>query len=83
MSMLSGVVVVVVAGIAGAILLGIGVGIDATGLVILASIVLVGALAIWTALKARARAVSPGVCPECGGLISPNAPHCKHCGATF
>lgn len=75
--------VVVVAGIAGAILLGIGVGIDATGLVILASIVLVGALAIWTALKVKARAVSPGGCPECGGLISPNAPHCKHCGATF
>ena len=51
--------------------------------VILGFIVLFGALAIAVADKARSGAVQPASCPECGGLISPNAPHCKHCGEVF
>jgi hypothetical protein len=29
----------------------------------------------------RSRAVEPAVCPNCGGVVSPNAPYCKHCKA--
>lgn len=81
--MLTGTTFIVAAGLLAAILLAIGVGIDAIGLVILASLVFVGAAAVWIALKTKERRVSPATCPECGGLISPHAPHCKHCGATF
>lgn len=78
--MLSGTWAIVLAGIAAAVLLAIGVGIDATGMVILSAIVLVGLLAIAAARKIRARSIGPKRCPGCGGLVSPNAPHCKHCG---
>lgn len=81
--MLTGTTSIVGAGLLAAILLAIGVGIDAIGLVILASLVFVGAAAVWIALKTKERRVSPATCPVCGGLISPHAPHCKHCGATF
>ena len=70
-------------GIAGAVLLGLGLGFDSTSLVILGFIVLFGGLAIAIADKANRGAVHPATCPSCGGLISPNAPHCKHCGETF
>ncbi len=29
----------------------------------------------------RSNHVAPGTCPECGGVVSPNAPYCKHCKA--
>ena len=70
-------------GILGAILLGLGLGFDSGSLVILGFIVLFGALAIAVADKAKSGAIEPATCPSCEGLISPNAPHCKHCGATF
>jgi hypothetical protein len=73
----------VASGIVGAILLGLGLGFDSTALIILGFIVIFGALAVAIADKARSGAVSPSTCPMCGGLISPNAPHCKHCGHTF
>jgi hypothetical protein len=75
--------ILVVLGIVGAILLGLGLGFDSTSLIILGFIVMFGALAIAIADKARSGAVQPAQCPSCGGLVSPNAPHCKHCGATF
>ncbi|HYI44208.1 MAG TPA: hypothetical protein VE174_01930 [Actinomycetota bacterium] len=28
----------------------------------------------------QARHAQPATCAECGGVISPNAPTCKHCG---
>lgn len=28
----------------------------------------------------QARHARPATCAECGGVISPNAPVCKHCG---
>jgi hypothetical protein len=70
-------------GILGAILLGLGLGFDSGSLIILGFIVLFGALAVAVADKAKAGAVQPATCPSCGGLVSPNAPHCKHCGSTF
>lgn len=29
----------------------------------------------------RSRVVEPATCPSCGGVVSPNAPYCKHCKA--
>jgi hypothetical protein len=70
-------------GVAGAVLLGLGLGFDSTSLVILGFIVMFGGLAIAIADKANRGSVQPATCPSCGGLISPNSPHCKHCGETF
>jgi hypothetical protein len=75
--------ILVVLGIVGSVLLGLGLGFDSTSLVILGFIVIFGALAIAITDKAKTGAVQPASCPSCGGLISPNAPHCKHCGSTF
>ena len=81
--MTSVVRIIVGVGILGAVLLGFGLGFDSGALLILGFIVLFGALAIAVADKARSGAVQPASCPACGGLISPNAPHCKHCGEVF
>ncbi|MDQ4095368.1 MAG: hypothetical protein M3174_04080 [Actinomycetota bacterium] len=78
--MTSAVTVLVVLGVAVALALGLAAGFDSTAVIIFAFVVLFGALAIAAARKARSGAVSPGRCPECGGLVSPNAPYCKHCG---
>jgi hypothetical protein len=74
-------VAIVVAGLVVAAALAIAVGLDATGTIILALILATGALALVVVRKARDGIVSPSQCPECGGLVSPNAPYCKHCGA--
>lgn len=29
----------------------------------------------------RSNSVAPAMCSNCGGVISPNAPYCKHCKA--
>jgi hypothetical protein len=60
--------------------LGIAVGFDSTAVIILVFVIAFGLLSILAARKARSGAVSPGTCPECGGVVSPNAPYCKHCG---
>jgi hypothetical protein len=57
----------------------VAAGLDATGVGILVAIIIVGAAAI--AGTRKMGRVEPGRCEECGGLISPNAPYCKHCGA--
>ncbi|MBW3594814.1 MAG: hypothetical protein KY391_04480, partial [Actinobacteria bacterium] len=54
---------------------------DAAGGVILVLVFGVGALTIAVARKSGSGAVTPAECPACNGLISPNAPYCKHCGA--
>ena len=72
---------VVIAGIALAFLLGLERGFDVTGLVIFSLIVGVGALALAVVRKSGGGTVGPATCGECGGLISPNAPYCKHCAA--
>ena len=69
----AGIIFVLIAAI------GTGSGTDATGLVILSLVVGVGLLGI--ALLSRTGRVQPATCSECNGLISPNAPYCKHCGA--
>lgn len=64
-----------------ALLLGISQGFDATSITIFVAIALVGALAIAAADRSNRGLAGPASCEECGGIISPNAPFCKHCGA--
>lgn len=74
-------VAVVALGLALSVTLGVARGFDAVALTILALMTLVGAVAIAVARRSGRRTVSPATCAECGGVISPNAPYCKHCGA--
>jgi hypothetical protein len=74
-------VAIIVAGITVALVLGIVSGFDAVGVVIFSLIVLVGALGVAAVTRFRSGEVVPAECRECGGVISPNAPYCKHCGA--
>ena len=78
--MTGSVIVLVVAGVGAALLLGIGAGFDTGALLLFAAIVAFGVLAIAVARKSRAGVVGPARCPDCDGLLSPNAPYCKHCG---
>jgi hypothetical protein len=77
-----GVTGVVILGVVGALVLGVAAGLDGALVTILVFIALSGALAIAVARKARTGLVAPARCASCGGLISPNAPYCKHCGAS-
>lgn len=78
--MTAGVAVFVGLGVLAAVLLGLGVGFDRGAYVILSAIIAFGLLTIAVARKAQTGAVRPDKCPHCGGVISPNAPYCKHCG---
>ena len=78
--MKSAAVAIVLLGIALVTGLALATGLDTTGMVILVSILGMGALAIAVARKSTTGAVRPTECPSCGGLVSPNAPYCKHCG---
>lgn len=73
----------IVVGIVLAFLAGLARGFDVTGVVILAGIVAVGALGIAVMNRSGMGTVGPVTCDECGGLISPNAPYCKHCAASL
>lgn len=75
------VVVVVVAGMGVALATAVGRGFDAAAATILAVAAALGALGIAVARKAGGGRVGPARCASCGGLVSPNAPYCKHCGA--
>lgn len=72
--------VIVGAGVLLALVLGSSRGFDATSVTILVGIVLVGALAIAAAGRSARGATGPATCAGCGGVISPHAPFCKHCG---
>ena len=72
---------IVVLGIALSMALGIARGFDTTAVTILVLIAIVGALAIAVAGRSEKRSVGPATCADCGGVMSPNAPYCKHCGA--
>ena len=71
------------------VLLGIGLvtglavagGLDMTGAIILVLVFAMGALSIAVARRSTTGVVQPAECPSCRGVVSPNAPYCKHCGA--
>lgn len=67
--------------IAVAAVLAVAGGLDLLGLLLLVLIVAVGALGVAVARRGEKGRVSPAVCESCGGLLSPHAPFCKHCGA--
>jgi hypothetical protein len=72
--------IILIAGIVFALGLGIVLGLDAYGFLVLALVLSCGWLGF--ALLARSGEIIPAKCAACGGLISPNAPYCKHCGAS-
>ena len=74
------VTTLVVAGLAVALVVGFVRGFDTTGVVLFGLLTLSGALAIGVTRRSEGGGVSPARCGKCGGLISPNAPYCKHCG---
>ena len=74
------VTALVVLGLVLTLALGLAAGFDATSLVLFALLVAFGALSIFAARRVRSGAVQPARCTSCGGLVSPQAPYCKHCG---
>jgi hypothetical protein len=74
-------IAIVIAGLGVAAALAITFGLDPTGIIILALVLATGLVAIAVARKSKEGVVGPAQCTECGGLLSPNAPYCKHCGA--
>ena len=74
-------IAIVAAGTVMALALGIGQGFDPTSVTILVLILVVGGIAIAVADRSERGAVGPAHCEACGGVLSPNAPFCKHCGA--
>jgi hypothetical protein len=79
--MSAAVTVLVLVAIAFVVSVGIVAGLDAYAMVILGLIVAFGTLALAIARRSRSSAIGPALCPGCEGVVSPNAPYCKHCGA--
>lgn len=71
--------VLVVVGIVACAGAALAAGLDLTGALIFAGIVTVGVVAVASTRKTDR--IRPARCEECGGVISPHAPYCKHCGA--
>ena len=76
-------IAIVLLGFALTAALAVAGGLDGPGLVILTLVVAVGGLGIAVARRSGTDVVQPAECPDCGGLVSPNAPVCKHCGAAL
>ena len=74
-------IALVVVGIALVVSVAFVSGADAATVFYLVPILLLGLVAVGVAVKTRAGRVAPAQCHECGGLVSPNAPYCTHCGA--
>lgn len=74
------VIGVVVTGLVMAVALGLEYGFDTAAVSMLFALVVLGALAIAVARGKERGLTAPARCGSCGGLLSPNAPYCKHCG---
>lgn len=74
-------IAVVVTGIALVVSVAFAAGRDAALVLYVAPVVLLGVIVIAAAVKMYKGRVGPSECERCGGLLSPNAPYCKHCGA--
>lgn len=64
-----------------ALALGLRQGFDASSAAILVFSAVVGAVAVAAVRRSEGGAVGPARCSSCEGVVSPNAPYCKHCGA--
>lgn len=54
---------------------------DVTGVVLLALLLLTGALLLAALQRVGTGDIRPRSCPQCSDLNSRQAPYCKHCGA--
>ncbi len=79
--MSAAVTVLVLVAIAFVVSVGLAAGLDVYAAAILGLILVFGALALAIARRTRSGAIVPASCTECGGVVSRNAPYCKHCGA--
>ncbi|MGH2776409.1 MAG: hypothetical protein ACRDJT_13385 [Actinomycetota bacterium] len=79
--MSAAVTVLVLVAIAFVVSVGLTAGLDVYAALILGLILGFGALALAIARRSRSGAIGPGRCHECDGVLSSNAPYCKHCGA--
>lgn len=59
---------------------GFSYGFDDVAIGLFFGLVLIGSLAIAVARGQDKGIARPAQCGSCGGLLSPNAPYCKHCG---
>ena len=73
--------IIVFAGFLAVAALALAAGIDATGILIVAFVLAAGGIALAVVKKTESGVIWPARCPHCGGVISPNAPYCKHCAA--
>lgn len=71
---------IVGAGLLLALALGLRQGFDRASITILVLIAVTGAVALAAVERSQRGAVGPARCASCDGVISPNAPYCKHCG---
>ena len=60
---------------------GIKWGFDPTTVVLLVLALGVALVGIAVARRFSSGAVEPAQCSDCGRLIAPSSPYCKHCGA--
>ena len=70
----------VISTLAFAALTGSSYGWDAIAIELFFGLAVIGALAIAVARGKDKGMTAPARCASCGGLMSPNAPYCKHCG---
>jgi pheromone shutdown protein TraB len=75
------VTVLVLLAIAFVVSVGLAAGLDVFAAALLGFILLTGVLALAAVRRMGSKRVGPVPCPHCSGVVSLNAPYCKHCGA--
>ena len=70
-----------VVGIAAIVAGGARWGFDATTVILLALALGIAAMGVAVARRFSSGAVGPAECSQCGGVVAPSSPYCKHCGA--
>lgn len=74
-------VVVFCAGVALILYGGISRGFDGVTVTLLVAAAATGLLGVAIARRFSSGVAGPAQCADCGGLIAPSSPYCKHCGA--
>ncbi len=68
-------------GIVMLVLGGVARGFDVVTIVLIAAAAATAFLGVAIARLFASGTAGPAECRECGGLIAPSSPYCKHCGA--
>lgn len=68
-------------GLAAMVGLGLARGFDSTMLILLLFGLGVAVMGVAVARRFSAGAIEPAQCTQCGGVLAPSSPYCKHCGA--